>query len=180
MLTTDQIISGLPDVTASPTDGGRLEFIAVRPTEGGRESRERVYLSPESGVEGDRWQESSWLTLPDGSSDPRVQVSLMNVRLLRLISGDTAQMALAGDNLILDLDLSEENIMPGQKLAVGDAVVEITDVPHDGCGTFMSTYGRDVVAFVNSAEGKRLHLRGRYARVIQAGMLCVGDRVHKV
>jgi MOSC domain-containing protein YiiM len=34
--------------------------------------------------------------------------------------------------------------------------------------------------FVNSPEGKRLHLRGINARVIQAGTIRVGDLAQKI
>ncbi len=181
MLTTDQLTSGLADVVASPTDQGKLEFIVVRPRAGEREFRRQVYISPEGGVEGDRWLNSCSRRLPDGRPDPRVQISLMNVRLLSLISGSAEQrMCLAGDNLIVDLNLSDDNVCPGQRLSVGEAIVEITDVAHNGCGKFLNRYGRDAVKLINSAEGKRLHLRGVFAQVIRSGMVSVGDRICKV
>jgi MOSC domain-containing protein YiiM len=181
MFTTDQIVYGLPDVRRSPSDEGKLEFIFIRPAAAERDVRRKVYISPEGGVEGDRWLNSCWLKLPDGRPDPRVQVSLMNVRILKLISGsDETLMRLAGDNLIVDFDLSEDNIRPGQQLSVGDSIVEITDVAHNGCGKFLSRFGKDAVKFINSVEGKRLHLRGLYAQIIKSGEVSIGDRVCKV
>jgi MOSC domain-containing protein YiiM len=41
-------------------------------------------------------------------------------------------------------------------------------------------YGREACAFVNSREGKRLRLRGIYARVVQDGTISVGDRAVKL
>jgi MOSC domain-containing protein YiiM len=181
MLTTDQITCGLADVVASPNDQGKLELIVIRPAVGKREFRPQVYLSTEGGVEGDRWLNSRWLVLPDGRPDPRVQISLMNARILRLISGAAEdQMCLAGDNLIVDFNLSADNLSPGQRLSIGEAVIEITDVAHNGCGKFLSRYGKDAVKFINSAKGKRLHLRGLFAQVIRSGMVGVGDRIYKV
>ena len=180
MLTTEQLVSGLPHVSESPADGGRVELIVVRPSKGEREFRGEVYVSPEGGVDGDRWRTSPDSETAGGTPDPRTQVSLMNARLLRLISGEEELMSLAGDNLIVDFDLSDGNVAVGQRLAVGGAVVEVSDVAHNGCGSFMQRYGRDAVKFVNSPEGKRLHLRGLYARVVEAGVVRVGDAVRKV
>ena len=180
MLTTEQIILGFPQVTESPADGGRLELIVVRPSDGERVLPESVRVSPESGVEGDKWVNSKGHDMPDGQPDPRVQVTLMNARLLRLISGGEERMPLAGDNLVVDLDLSDDNMPPGQRLSVGEAVLEVTEVPHNGCGTFLERYGRDAVKFINSPEGKRLHLRGVHAKVITAGTVRVGDDVRKI
>jgi hypothetical protein len=87
-LTTEQIEAGLPEVLASPQDRGSLEAIVIRPRVDERELRQAARLSPEAGLEGDRWLGSSdGLLLPDGRPDPRAQVSLMNARILRLIAG---------------------------------------------------------------------------------------------
>lgn len=180
MMNTEQIVAGMPRVEESPTDGGRLELIIVRPAEGERVLPESAHVSPERGVEGDKWVRSRGRETPDGSPDPRTQVTLMNARILRLISGDEGRMPLAGDNLIVDLDLSDENMPPGQRLAVGEVVLEVTEVPHNGCGAFLDRYGKDAVKFVNSPEGKRLHLRGLHAKVVMAGTVRVGDEVRKV
>ncbi len=179
-LTTGQIEAGLPDVLASPQDQGRLDAIVIRPEESKREFREVVYLSPEGGVEGDRWATSSPRLLPDGRPDPRVQVSLMNSRILKMIARDDDRMRLAGDNLIVDLDLSEANLPAGQKLAVGRALIQVTEIPHTGCKKFADRYGKDAVRFINAAERKTLHLRGLYARVLKAGTVRVGDVIRKV
>jgi len=171
-LTSEQIEAGLSDVMASPQDRGKLEAIVIRPEQNQREYREAVYLSPEGGVEGDRWATSG--------GDPRAQVSLMNARLLKMIARDDERIALAGDNLVVDLDLSETNIQPGQKLTVGEALLQVTDLAHTGCGKFSERFGPDAVRYINAAERRPLHLRGLYAHVLKAGTVRVGDVVHKV
>jgi MOSC domain-containing protein YiiM len=89
-------------------------------------------------------------------------------------------MALAGDNLIVDMDLSEANLPAGQKLAVGEALIEVTDHPHTGCGKFTRRFGQDAVRFINAEERRPLRLRGLYARILKAGAVRVGDAVQKI
>src|SRR5262245_25188265 len=97
----------LPAVLQSPRDDGRLESIVVRPASNERRTLATAELSVEGGIDGDRWVTDSYYRLKDGRSDPRCQVSLMNSRFLRQIAGRDESMCLAGDNLIVDLDLSE-------------------------------------------------------------------------
>jgi MOSC domain-containing protein YiiM len=78
------------------------------------------------------------------------------------------------------MDLTPENLPPGQRLAIGGAVIEITAVPHNGCASFVERYGRPATVFVNSPRGKAHRLRGIYARVVKDGRITVGDRVIKV
>ncbi len=179
-VTTEQMEAGLAHVLASPRDQGKLEAIVIRPAEDGRQVCTLAYVSPEGGVEGDRWSTSSSRRLPDGRPDPQAQVSLMNVRLLRMIAGSDERISLAGDNLVVDLDLSEANMPVGQKLSAGEVVLEITDVPHTSCQKFAQRFGPDAMRFVNGADHRFLHLRGRYARILKAGTLRVGDVLRKM
>src|ERR1043166_4244015 len=174
-LAHEQVEIDMAHIFAAPRDRGRLETIVIRPRPDERVERQSVFLSPAAGVEGDYWQTSSWLRLPDGGPDPRVQVSLINARLLRTIAVREERICLAGDNLIVDLDLSEENLPVGQKLAIGEAVIEISDVAHTGCKKLAARYGRDATNFVNAIARRSLHLRGLYARVLRAGRTKVGD-----
>jgi MOSC domain-containing protein YiiM len=75
----------------------------------------------------------------------------------------------------VDLDLSVANLPPGTRLAIGTAVIEITAEPHTGCKQFAARFGKDAVKFVNSPLGKQLRLRGLNAKVIQPGVVRVGD-----
>ena len=179
-LSTIELEQGLADVLASPRDTGRLEAIFVRPAANERRALAEARLTPEGGIDGDRWVNDSYYRSPDGRSDPRCQVSLMNARFLRQIAGEEDAMCLAGDNLIVDLDLSEENLPAGSQLAIGpDVIIEISDLAHTGCSQFASRYGNDACGFANNKRGKALHLRGRYARIVRGGTIRHGDTVRK-
>jgi hypothetical protein len=176
---TLELEQGLADVLASPKESGRLESIFIRPAKNERRQLMWAVLTPGSGMDGDRWAKDSFYKV-NGKSDPRCEVSLMNTRFLRLVAGDEDALCLAGDNLIVDLDLSESNLPAGTRLAVGkDVVLEISDRVHTGCSKFQSRYGKEARDFANSQQGKSLHLRGRYARIIKGGKINVGDAVTK-
>jgi hypothetical protein len=179
-LSAIELEQGLPEVLASPRDDGRLAAIIVRPATNERRALATARLTPEGGIDGDRWVNDSYYRLKDGRSDPRCQVSLMNVRYLQQIAGDEDSLCLAGDNLLVDLDLSEANLPAGSRLAIGDEVViEISELSHTGCSKFEGRYGKDARSFTNNQRGKELHLRGRYARIITGGTIRIGDAVHK-
>jgi MOSC domain-containing protein YiiM len=109
-----------------------------------------------------------------------MQLNVMSARVIALLAQDMERWQLAGDQLYIDLDLSLENLPPGTKLALGEAVIEVTGQPHTGCAKFMSRFGAEALKFVNSAEGKALRLRGLNAKVVQPGVIRVGDVVRKV
>jgi MOSC domain-containing protein YiiM len=53
--------------------------------------------------------------------------------------------------------------------------MQVSAEPHTGCSLFVERFGLDAVQFVNSPEGRRLRLRGVNAKVIQSGVVQVGD-----
>ncbi len=77
------------------------------------------------------------------------------------------------------MDLSENNLSVGQQLELGAVILQITDIPHTGCGQFQERYGAEALKFVNSPVGKQLRLRGVYARVIRNGAVKTGDTLTK-
>jgi MOSC domain-containing protein YiiM len=175
-----ELEQGLHEVLSSPRDVGQLEAIVVRPAANERSALRFARLTPEGGIDGDRWVNDSYYRTKDGGSDPRSQVSLMNARFLRQIAGDEVAMCLAGDNLIVDFDLGAENVPPGTQLSIGDEVViEVNDLPHTGCSKLARRYGDEARAFMNSPKRKELHLRGRYASIVRGGTIKVGDVVAK-
>jgi MOSC domain-containing protein YiiM len=81
--------------------------------------------------------------------------------------------------LIVDFDLSVENLPPGTRLAVGSAVVEVSETPHTGCSKFRARFGDDALRWVNAPEGRALRLRGMNARIVESGTVRVGDAIRK-
>ena len=76
--------------------------------------------------------------------------------------------------------MSDENLPPGTRLAIGDAIIEVTAEPHTGCKKFVARFGLEAMKFVNSGLGKKINLRGINAKVIQSGQIATDDLVRKV
>ena len=167
-------------VRLSPKDEGVLELIVRRPRVDEREVLEEGQLSLVEGLVGDSWKERGSSRTPDGSPHPDMQLNVMNARVLALVAQDRERWRLAGDQLIIDLDLSDENLPAGTRLSLGSAVIEVTDQPHTGCHKFVARFGLDAMRFVNSPAGKRLRLRGLNARVVRPGVIRAGDVVRKL
>lgn len=179
-LTMKELEQGLPDVGNSPEDEGVLKMIVRRPEVEQREVLAEGELHPSEGLVGDNWKSRGSSRTPDGSADPYTQLTVMNARCAALVAQEESRWQLAGDQLYLDLDLSEENLPPGTRLSLGTAVIRVSEHPHTGCGKFVSRFGVDAMKFVNSKQGRRLRLRGLNARVVQPGTVRVGDIVKKV
>jgi MOSC domain-containing protein YiiM len=175
-----QLAAGLPSILESPKDGGTVRLIVSRPKRGQRRLLSEAEVSSDEGVHGDHWAATTSHRLDDGRPDRRSQIALINSRCLELLAGGDERMSLAGDNLVVDLDLSFDNLPVGQRLQLGEAEIEITDRAHLGCRKFRDRYGPDALAFVNSDRGKFLRLRGVYARVVHGGLIHRGDTIRKV
>ena len=86
---------------------------------------------------------------------------------------------LAGDQLYVDLDLADENL---SRRYAADA--RLGGHRRDGgaahrCRKFSERLASTATKFVNSKEGRRLHLRGINAKVVQSGTIRVGDVASK-
>ena len=170
------------DVSAvrdSPAEVGRVELIVRRPQVEEREVVEEARLDPSDGLVGDCWRARGSRSMPDGSANPDAQLTVMNARSAAMIAGERERWPLAGDQLYVDLDLSAANLPPGTRLAIGDAVIEVTDLPHTGCGKFIRRFGIEAQKFVNSKVGRELNLRGINAKVVRGGTIRVGEQIRR-
>jgi MOSC domain-containing protein YiiM len=179
-LTMETLSAGLEHVRHSPIDDGVLEMIVRRPATDAREILECGELTVADGLVGDSWGVRRRSGGADPSSESDTQLTLMNARAIALVAEDRDRWPLAGDQLFVDLNLSSANLPPGTRLQIGTASIEITDQPHTGCRKFVSRFGVDAMKFVNSPIGRQLQLRGVYAKVIQPGVIRVGDTVKKI
>lgn len=179
-LSKEELEAGLEEIRRSPRDGGTLEMIVRRPDENEREELVEGELSAELGLIGDNWKTRGSSRTTDGFGHPDMQLNIMNSRAIAHIATERERWKLAGDQLYVDLDLSQENLPPGSRIKIGDAVIEITEIPHNGCRKFADRFGLEAVKFVNSPEGKSLHLRGVNAKVVKEGKVKIGDRVEKI
>jgi len=178
--TTAEFEAGWDEIRRAPKDEGAIELIVRRPAVDQREVLAEGRLDVAEGLVGDNWRARGSRSMPDGSADPEMQLNVMSARAVALVAPARERWSLAGDQLFLDLDLSVANLPAGTRLALGEAIVEVTAPAHTGCAKFAARFGREALAFVNSPAGKALRLRGLNARVIKSGAIRTGDRVRKL
>lgn len=180
-LATDELEAGLDLIRQSPQDEGVLRMIVVRPRPLERQPLTEGQLDLALGLVGDNWHTRPSSRTPDGSPHPEMQLNLMNARVIALLAQSEERWPLAGDQLYIDLDLSQANLPPGTRLAVGvAAIIEVTAIPHTGCQKFRDRFGLDALKFVSTPIGKQLNLRGLNAKVIQPGTIRPGDVIKKI
>jgi MOSC domain-containing protein YiiM len=166
----------LDDLHDAPTDVGTVELIVRRPAVDARELVDEARLDVDLGLVGDRWAGQDARTTPAFMA---AQLTLIGARALAAIEPDRSRWPLAGDQLIVDFDLSLENLPPGSRVAIGSAVVEVSETPHTGCSKFRARFGDDALRWVNAPAGRALRLRGMNARIVVSGTVRVGDRIRK-
>ena len=159
----------IADLPAAPTSEGRVVLVVVRPETDQRVTPQRCRFTPEHGVEGDRWCKRTTRVLDS-------QVTMMRADIAGVIANGQS-LALSGDNLLVDLDLSRENLPDGTRLRIGTAVVEVTAKPHNGCAKFAARFGEDARAVIGADRFKAWRLRGIHVRVVGAGDASPGDPI---
>ena len=179
-LTMQELEAALGNLRETPKDEGVLHLIVCRPDVDQRTILNEAELDPLKGLIGDNWIVRGSSKTPDGSPHPEMQINIMNSRVTALVAQDKERWPLAGDQLYIDMDLSKDNLPAGARIQVGSAVLEVSPLPHTGCHKFVSRFGADAMKFVNSAVGRELCLRGINAKVVQAGVVKVGQVAKKI
>ena len=175
--TAARLAEHIEHVVGAPADVGRIELVIARPAVGERTVLERGELRPGVGLVGDNYLERG--NANGGPADPLAELNLMSARALEAVAGpDRANWPPAGDQLIVDFDLSEANCPAGTRLAVGTAVIEVTAKPHNGCAKFAERYGIDAARWVNSRGD--LRLRGICAVVVSPGTVAPGGTISRI
>jgi MOSC domain-containing protein YiiM len=167
-----ELEAGLRALPAAPASGGCVALVLRRREDGVRETLERTRLSPEEGVPGDGWSRRP-------PRDPEAQLAVMRREVAELIANGQP-LSVFGDNLFVDLDLSAANLPAGARLRVGEALVEVTPMPHDGCIKFRGRFGQDALRFVQARATRDQNLRGIYWRVVEPGLVGIGDPIRVI
>lgn len=179
-LNIDQLEAGLDHIRRSPADSGTLLKIVRRPDVDRREVLEEGSLDVADGLVGDTWNVRGSASTPDGSSNPEAQVTIINARTIDLMAQSENRWPLSGDQLVIDIDISTDNLPPGTRLSIGSAVIEVSKKPHTGCVKFADRFGNDALRFVSTPMAMDMRLRGVNTSVVQSGTIRAGDTVSKV
>jgi MOSC domain-containing protein YiiM len=164
----DRLERGLSLLPAAPRDTGRVGLIVRRlAPKNRREYPSACQFTPAEGLPGDAWGRQQ-------SPQPDAQLAVMQHDVALLIASGQP-LGLFGDNLFFELDLSAANLPPGSRLRVGQALMEVTPEPHNGCRKFRARFGEAALRFVSNGSTRHLNLRGIYLRVIEPGTVAVGD-----
>ncbi len=89
-------------------------------------------------------------------------------------------LALYGDNLVVELSLDAANLPTGSRVRVGAALLEVTAKPHTGCKKYAARFGADALEYISDPIRKNRRLRGIHFRVIEGGEVSTGDRIEVV
>jgi len=163
-------------IGSSPTGNGVVEMIVCRPSRDERRVLDEGVLDVTHGLLGDSWEARG---AANGGPDPLRQITVINSRVLGAIA-DRDRWQLAGDQLIVDLDLSIDSLPAGTRLQIGDAVGEVTEPPHTGCSKFAGRFGVEALAWTNGPTGRPQRRRGMHVRVLVSGTVRSGDAIRKL
>ena len=148
---------------------GIVRRLVVRGPEHVRAFPERVALDIGIAVPGDRWN-------PANKHGDGTQITVMRADVADVFANGQ-DASLAGDNLMVDLDLASTRLPAGRQLRIGSCTLEVTDVPHTGCKQFTQRFGAEAMNLTAAPEFLHDRLRGLHLRVITPGTVAVGDTI---
>jgi hypothetical protein len=173
-----ELMAALPGVLSAPKTGSAVELLCFRPGYGERRFVDELTVTKSQGIPGERWGSAPWLKLPDGSGHPGIQVSILPRRVLDLVWHDRENVLHPGDTFVCDLDTSEANLPEGKLLAVGTAVLRVSEVWNDACAKWKVRYGTDAFDWIRATGHQALRLRGVLCSIEKDGVIRLGDRVN--
>jgi MOSC domain-containing protein YiiM len=156
----------------APTGPGRIRVICARTAPGEHQLLDSAELDRERGLIGDRW-----ISKAAEPGELEYQVTIMELRVVDLLRAADQPIHAAGDNLLVDFDLSEGALPAGTVLRAGTALLRVSEEPHAGCHKFRARFGDGALHWVNAREHRRLRLRGINCRIIESGRVGVGDPI---
>ena len=178
-LSTEQLTERVSGLAPAPTDNGTVSSLVIRPETNAREVVSTIHVVPGQGIVGDNYVARGNSKTPDGAAHPEAQICMMNAPVLDVIAdGDSTAALLAGDQLLVDLDLSTHNMPAGTRVSIGSATFEVANKPHNGCAKFAERFGMDAARFANSDKVQRY--RGINVMVVTEGDVSVGDTITKL
>ena len=176
-LSMAELMAALPHVLAAPKDDAPIHDLCLRPDVGERTFPAAITMTRADGIPGERWATAPWLRLADGRPDPRIQVSILPIRVMDLVWRDRENTPHPGDPIVADLDCSLQNLPEGSLIAAGSAVLRVTDVFNDACVKWLVRYGQDAKDWVTAPGHPALRLRGILCAVHQDGVVTRTDRL---
>lgn len=175
-LALDELERRMAALPPTPKERGRVVAMFARPGSNRRTPLRRAKLTASGGMPGDRW------SVPrEGkpAPEPEQMLTAMQSDVAELIANGQP-IGLFGDNLFLELDLSNANLPLGTRVRAGGAILEVTPEPHNGCLKFRARFGSDALRLVSRKQTRDRNLRGIYFKVVQDGEVTTGDPVEVI
>ena len=176
----EKLNNALKSILSAPKDNAQIEQLCYRPGFGERNFVDRLPVSVKGGVQGCRWSHTPWLKRDDGTGDPRIQVSILQKRVLDLVYVPGKDEVHPGDTFIVDMDLSHENLPIGTVIRAGSALLRVSDHWNNACVKWKARYGTDALEWVRQEENIKFRLRGALCEVIEDGTIVNGELLQKI
>lgn len=168
-LSRSALEAALAALPPAPTDEGTVDRLVARTADGGRILHEKARLTVTGGMPGDRFSAQS-------KYGPDYQLATTRTDFARAVANGQP-LELHGDNLFVSLDLSEANLPAGSQVRIGDALLVVTPVAHNGCKKWVQRFGLAAMRLNMAPAYRPMHLRGIYLRVLEDGECAIGDPV---